>query len=88
MEILSKEIQLQGLQLLKQTLETLVELEKQRSNKLDLISRKELMDLLGISATTLDNWESLGLQRYQTPTDGAKKIFYRPSDVYLFLAIK
>ena len=28
MEILSKEIQLQGLQLLKQTLETLVELEK------------------------------------------------------------
>ena len=40
MEILSKEIQLQGLQLLKQTLETLVELEKQRSSKLDLISRK------------------------------------------------
>ncbi len=29
MEILSKEIQLQGLQLLKQTLEILVELEKQ-----------------------------------------------------------
>lgn len=87
MEILSKEIQLQGLQLFKQTLETLVELEKQRSSKLDLISRKELMDLLGISATTLDNWESLGLRRYQ-PMDGAKKVFYRPSDVYLFLAIK
>lgn len=66
MEILSKEIQLQGLQLLKQTLEILVELEKQRSSKLDLISRKELMDLLGISATTLDNWEDLGLKRYQT----------------------
>lgn len=55
MEILSKEIQLQGLQLLKQTLETLVELEKQRSSKLDLISRKELMDLLSVSATTLDS---------------------------------
>lgn len=57
-------------------------------SKLDLISRKELMDLLGISATTLDNWEDLGLKRYQTPMDGAKKVFYRPSDVYLFLAIK
>ena len=46
------------------------------------------MDLLDISATTLDNWENLGLKRYQTPMDGAKKVFYRPSDVYLFLAIK
>jgi len=45
------------------------------------------MDLLGISATTLDSWEKLGLKRYQTPMDGAKKVFYRPSDVYLFLAI-
>lgn len=87
MEILSKEIQLQGLKELKNALETLVELEKQRSSKLDLISRKELMDLLGISATTLDSWEKLGLKRYQTPMDGAKKVFYRPSDVYLFLAI-
>lgn len=88
MDILSKEIQLQGLQVLKQTLETLIELEKQRSNKLDLISRKELMDLLSVSATTLDSWEKLGLQRYQTPMDGARKIFYRPSDVYIFLAVK
>ena len=87
MEILSKEIQLQGLKELKNALETLVELEKQRSSKLDLISRKELRDLLGISATTLDSWEKLGLKRYQTPMDGAKKVFYRPSDVYLFLAI-
>lgn len=88
MEVLSKEIQLEGLKELKQALNTLVELEKQRTSKLDLISRKELMELLSVSATTLDNWEKLGLRRYQTPTDGAKKIFYRPSDVYLFLVVK
>lgn len=88
MEVLSKEIQLEGLKELKQALNTLVELEKQRTSKLDLISRKELMELLDISATTLDNWEKIGLKRYQTPMDGAKKVFYRPSDVYLFLAIK
>lgn len=88
MEVLSKEIQLEGLKELKQALNTLVELEKQRTSKLDLISRKELMELLDISATTLDNWEEIGLKRYQTPMDGARKIFYRPSDVYLFLAVK
>ena len=88
MEVLSKEIQLEGLKELKQALNTLVELEKQRTSKLDLISRKELMEILDISATTLDNWEKIGLKRYQTPMDGAKKVFYRPSDVYLFLAIK
>ena len=27
-------------------------------------------------------------QYYQTSKNGAKKIFYRPSDVYLFLAVK
>lgn len=88
MEVLSKEIQLEGLKELKQALNTLVELEKQRTSKLDLISRKELLELLDISATTLDNWEEIGLKRYQTPMDGARKIFYRPSDVYLFLAVK
>ena len=88
MEVLSKEIQLEGLKELKQALNALVELEKQRTSKLDLISRKELMELLDISATTLDNWEEIGLKRYQTPMDGARKIFYRPSDVYLFLSVK
>lgn len=88
MEVLSKEIQLEGLKELKQALNTLVELEKQRTSKLDLISRKELLELLDISATTLDNWEEIGLKCYQTPMDGARKIFYRPSDVYLFLAVK
>lgn len=27
-------------------------------------------------------------QYYQTPKNGAKKIFYRPSNVYLFLVVK
>lgn len=87
MEILSKEIQLEGLRELKQALNTLVELEKQRAGKLDLITRKELLELLDISEPTLSRWETEGLKRYQAPVDGARKIFYRPSDVYLFLAV-
>ncbi|MFA9492454.1 hypothetical protein [Streptococcus sp. E17BB] len=87
MEVLSKEIQLEGLKELKQALNTLVELEKQRAGKLDLITLKELLEILDISEPTLNRWEDMGLKRYQAPVDGARKIFYRPSDIYLFLAV-
>lgn len=87
MEILSKEIQLEGLRELKQALNTLVELEKQRTGKLDLMTRKELLERLDISEPTLNRWEAMGLKRYQAPVDGARKVYYRPSDVYLFLTV-
>lgn len=87
MEVLSREIQLEGLRELKQALNTLVELEKQRAGKLDLITRKELLEILDISEPTLNRWEAEGLQRWMPPIEGTRTIFYRPSDIYLFLAV-
>lgn len=60
MELLSKEIQLEWLQTQKETLETLVNLEMERKGKLDLITREELKEALGVSGETLRNWEMMG----------------------------
>ena len=88
MELLSKEIQLEWLQTQKETLETLVNLEMERKGKLDLITREELKEALGVSGETLRNWEMMGLQRFQTPMERARKVYYRPSDIYLFLSVR
>ena len=88
MELLSKEIQLEWLQTQKETLETLVNLEMERKGKLDLITREELKEALGVSGETLRNCEMMGLQRFQTPMERAIKVYYRPSDIYLFLSVR
>ncbi len=72
----------------KETLETLVNLEMERKGKLDLITREELKEALGVSGETLRNWEMMGLQRFQTPMERARKVYYRPSDIYLFLSVR
>ena len=59
MELLSKEIQLEWLQTQKETLETLVNLEMERKGKLDLITREELKEALGVSGETLRNLEMM-----------------------------
>ena len=56
--------------------------------KLDLITREELKEALGVSGETLRNWELMGLQRFQTPMERARKVYYRPSDIYLFLSVR
>ena len=76
MEILSKEIQLKLLQTQKESLETLVKLVMERKGKLNLISKEELKEELGVSGETLRNWEKLGLKRYQSPTGRSRKIYY------------
>lgn len=88
MEILSKEIQLKLLQTQKESLETLVKLVMERKGKLNLISKEELKEELGVSGETLRNWEKLGLKRYQSPTGRSRKIYYLLSDVYLFLSVR
>lgn len=88
MELLSKEIQLEWLQAQKETLETLVNLEMERKGKLDLITREELKEALGVSGETLRNWEKIGLKKLQSPTERSRKVYYRPSDIYLFLSVR
>ena len=88
MELLSKEIQLEWLQTQKETLKTLVNLEMERKGKLDLITREELKEALGVSGETLRNWQNIGLKCYRTPTERARKVYYRTSDIYLFLSVR
>ena len=88
MELLSKEIQLEWIRTQKETLETLVNLEMERKGKLDLITREELKEALGVSGETLRNWEKIGLKKLQSPTERSRKVYYRPSDIYLFLSVR
>lgn len=68
-------------------LENRLELAKEQDNKLDLITRSEVVDELGITSGTLERWERLGLKRYQPPLERAKRVYYRKSDIYDFLTV-
>ena len=87
MQLLSREAELELLEKVGDHLEKRMELEKQRDDNWDLISRPDLLDKLGISGTTLNNWEKHGLRPYQSPFENSKKIYYRKSDIYNFLAV-
>nr|DAX88698.1 MAG TPA: Pyocin activator protein PrtN [Caudoviricetes sp.] len=54
---------------------------------LGLISQPELRDELNISFNTLRDWEEKGLKRYQPPTEDGRKIYYKISDVLIFLGV-
>lgn len=63
------------------------ELEKAHADEWDLVPKSRVMELLGVSATTLDNWENAGLKRYQSPFENSKKIYYRKTDILNFMAV-
>ncbi|HFI0131917.1 TPA: DNA-binding protein [Streptococcus suis] len=88
MSILSRETELDILGVVDRHLDKLVELEKQRLERFDLIPADEVEEKLKVSGTTLRNWENVGLQRYQSPFENSKKVFYRASDLYRFLAVE
>lgn len=88
MQLLSREAELELLEKVGNHLEKRLELEKQRNDSWDLISRADLLEKLGISGTTLNNWEKCGLRPYQSPFENSKKIYYRKSDIYNFLAVE
>ena len=87
MQLLSREAELELLEKVGDHLEKRMELEKQRDDNWDLISRPEVLEKLGISGTTLNNWQEHGLKSFQSPFENSKKIYYRKSDIYNFLAV-
>ena len=87
MQLLSRETELEFLGKIDDHLRKRMELEKQRDDNWDLISRPEVLEKLGISGTTLNNWEKHGLKQFQSPFENSKKIYYRKSDIYNFLAV-
>ncbi|HEM3492044.1 TPA: DNA-binding protein [Streptococcus suis] len=88
MSILSRETELDILGVVDRHLDKRLELEKQKLERFDLIPADEVADKLNVSGTTLRNWENVGLQRYQSPFENSKKVFYRASDLYKFLAVE
>lgn len=55
---------------------------------LGLITAQQVKDELGIKDKTLKRWEDNGLRRYQPPLEDTRKIFYRVSDVLIFLGVE
>lgn len=64
MQLLSREAELELLEKVGDHLAKRMELEKQRDDNWDLISRPEVLEKLGISGTTLNNWEKHGLKQF------------------------
>ncbi|GGE34618.1 hypothetical protein [Streptococcus himalayensis] len=87
MHILSRETELELLKLVDHHLEKRYELERQMMDSFDLKPVEEVTEKLKVTSTTLRNWEEAGLQRYQSPFENSKKVYYRASDLYNFLAV-
>lgn len=65
----------------------LEERERIKPRRTGLLTAQEVKDELGIKYQTLRKWEDLGLRRYQPPDEDSKKIYYRVSDILIFLGV-
>ncbi|MGT2845265.1 XRE family transcriptional regulator [Streptococcus hongkongensis] len=62
---------------------------KKPENRLTgLITQTDLKKELDIDYNTLRRWEDNGLKRYQAPMEDTRKVFYRVSDILIFLGVK
>ncbi|HFI0119240.1 TPA: XRE family transcriptional regulator [Streptococcus suis] len=62
--------------------------EKVKPRILGLITAEQLKDELDIEYKTLQRWEKSGLRRYQPPLEDTRKIYYRVSDILIFLGVE
>lgn len=62
--------------------------EKVKPRILGLMTAEPLKDELDIEYKTLQRWEKHGLKRYQPPLEDTRKIFYRVSDILIFLGVE
>ncbi|NQN53494.1 XRE family transcriptional regulator [Streptococcus suis] len=62
--------------------------EKVKPRLTGLITAQQVKDELDIEYKTLKRWEDNGLRRYQPPIEDTKKIFYRVSDILIFLGVE
>ena len=52
---------------------------------LGILTQKELLEQLNIAPNTLKSWELKCLKRLEQPIEGTKTLYYKVSDVILFL---
>lgn len=62
--------------------------EQPQPRLLGLITAQQVQDELGIKYKTLKRWEDNGLRRYQPPLEDTRKVFYRVSDLLIFLGVE
>ena len=61
--------------------------EKAPQKRLDLISKVELKEELGIGDKTLPKWQGVGLPQYIPPIEDTRKAYYKILDVLKFLGV-
>lgn len=59
--------------------------DKVFQKSLGLMTAKQLKDELDIKDNTLKRWEENGLKRYQPPLEDTRKVYYKVSDILIFL---
>lgn len=52
-----------------------------------LMTAQQVMTELDIKYKTLQRWEKAGLKRYQPPLKDTRKVFYKVSDILVFLGV-
>jgi hypothetical protein len=62
--------------------------EQAQPKLLGLITAQQAMDELDIKYKTLKRWEDNGLRRYQPPLEDTRKVFYKVSDILIFLGVE
>ncbi|MGU7966325.1 XRE family transcriptional regulator [Streptococcus suis] len=62
--------------------------EKIQPKALGLITAQQILEELEINPKTLKRWEDSGLRRYQPPLEETRKVFYRVSDILIFLGVE
>lgn len=89
MEILSRDFERELTTKLLQIVNDYLDYKQQYEPRLlGLVSRKELESELGITATTIKKWEKHGLRQYIPPVEDSRTIFYKVSDVLIFLGVE
>lgn len=61
---------------------------KPKPRQLGLMTARQVREELDISTKTLTSWEQAGLKRYQPPLEDSRKVYYRISDVLVFLGVE
>ena len=62
--------------------------EKVKPRTLGVITAQQVKEELGIKSKTLKRWEDNGLRRYYPPLEDTRKVFYRVSDILIFLGVE
>ncbi len=59
-----------------------------KTKQLGLMTPKQIEEELDLEYRTLQRWEKAGLRRYQPPLEDTRKVYYRASDILIFLGVE